>query len=71
MSIYREKIEKVHNNTDFRKTNAGVTELGGDLHIRGGRSGEEMYLVDGASVTNAVMGGEAIPVNPGMVGELQ
>ena len=28
MSIYREKIEKVHNNTDFRKTNAGVTELG-------------------------------------------
>lgn len=56
---------------DVVKTLPGVTELGGDLHIRGGRSGEEMYLVDGASVTNAVMGGEAIPVNPGMVGELQ
>ena len=56
---------------DVIKTLPGVTEFGGDLHIRGGRSGEEMYLVDGASVTNAVMGGEAIPVNPGMVGELQ
>ena len=56
---------------DVIKTLPGVTEFGGKLHIRGGRSGEEMYLVDGASVTNAVMGGEAIPVNPGMVGELQ
>jgi outer membrane receptor for ferrienterochelin and colicin len=56
---------------DVIKTLPGVTEFGGDLHIRGGRSGEEMYLVDGASVTNAVMGGQAIPVNPGMVGELQ
>ena len=56
---------------DVVKTLPGVTEVGGDLHIRGGRSGEEMYLVDGASVTNAVMGGEAIPVNPWMVGELQ
>ena len=56
---------------DVIKTLPGVTEFGGDLHIRGGRSGEEMYLVDGASVTNAVMGGEAIPVNPSMVGELQ
>ena len=56
---------------DVIKTLPGVTELNGSLHIRGGRSGEEMYLVDGASVTNAVMGGEAIPVNPNMVGELQ
>ena len=56
---------------DVIKTLPGVTEFGGDLHIRGGRSGEEMYLVDGASVTNAVMGGEAVPVNPSMVGELQ
>ena len=56
---------------DVVKTLPGVTELGGSLHIRGGRSGEEMYLVDGASVTNAVMGGEAIPVNPNMIGELQ
>ena len=56
---------------DVIKTLPGVTELNGSLHIRGGRSGEEMYLVDGASVTNAVMGGQAIPVNPNMVGELQ
>ena len=56
---------------DVIKTLPGVTELGGELHIRGGRAGEEMYLVDGASVNNAVMGGQAIPVNPSMVGELQ
>ncbi|SVD52098.1 uncharacterized protein METZ01_LOCUS404952, partial [marine metagenome] len=56
---------------DVVKTLPGVTEFNGDLHIRGGRSGEEMYLVDGASVTNAVFGGNAVPVNPSMVGELQ
>ena len=56
---------------DVIKTLPGVIEFGGDLHIRGGRSGEEMYLVDGASVTNAVMGGSAIPINPNMIGELQ
>ena len=56
---------------DVVKTLPGVTEFRGELHIRGGRSGEEMYLVDGASVTNAVFGGNAIPVNPSMVGELQ
>ena len=56
---------------DVVKTLPGVTEFNGELHIRGGRSGEEMYLVDGASVTNAVFGGNAIPVNPSMVGELQ
>ena len=56
---------------DVVKTLPGVTEFGGELHIRGGRAGEEMYLVDGASVTNAVFGGNAVPVNPSMVGELQ
>ena len=56
---------------DVIKTLPGVIEFGGDLHIRGGRSGEEMYLVDGASVTNAIMGGSAIPINPNMIGELQ
>ncbi|HIN27000.1 MAG TPA: TonB-dependent receptor [Candidatus Marinimicrobia bacterium] len=56
---------------DVVKTLPGVTELGGKLHLRGGRSGEEMYLVDGASLVNPIMGGEAIAVNPNIVGELQ
>lgn len=56
---------------DLVKTLPGVTEFNGELHLRGGRSGEEAYLVDGASVVNPIMGGEAIPVNPHMVGELQ
>ena len=56
---------------DIVKTLPGVTEEGGDIHLRGGRTGEEMYLVDGASVINPIMGGNAIPVNPSMIKELQ
>ncbi len=56
---------------DVVKTLPGVTEEGGEIHLRGGRSGEEMYLVDGASVVNPIMGGEAIPVNPSLIKELQ
>ncbi len=56
---------------DVVKTLPGVTEQGGEIHLRGGRSGEEMFLVDGASVLNPIMGGNAIPVNPAMIKELQ
>ncbi|MBH30367.1 MAG: hypothetical protein CMG71_00055 [Candidatus Marinimicrobia bacterium] len=56
---------------DLVKTLPGVTTFDGKLHLRGGRSGEEMYLVDGASVMNPVMGGNAVPVNPAMIEELQ
>jgi len=56
---------------DIIKTLPGITVEGGKLHLRGGRSGEEMFLVDGASIMNPIMGGEAIPVNPHIIGELQ
>ena len=56
---------------DLVKTLPGVTEFDGQLHLRGGRAGEEMYLIDGASVMNPVMGGNAVPVNPAMIEELQ
>ena len=56
---------------DLVKTLPGVTEHAGKIHLRGGRSGEEMYLVDGASVVNPIMGGNAVPVNPNMIKELQ
>jgi len=38
MSKYREEIEKVHNNTDFIKTFAGVTELGEFVYQEHGSS---------------------------------
>ncbi|MCS5660234.1 MAG: TonB-dependent receptor, partial [Dehalococcoidia bacterium] len=56
---------------DVVKTLPGVIEHDGLLHLRGGRSGEEMYLVDGASVINPLMGNSAIPINPAMIEELQ
>ena len=56
---------------DVVKTLPGVIEHDGMLHLRGGRSGEEMYLVDGASVMNPIMGGNSVPINPAMIEELQ
>ncbi len=56
---------------DVVKTLPGVIEHDGMLHLRGGRSGEEMYLVDGAAVMNPIMGGSAVPINPAMIEELQ
>jgi len=56
---------------DVVKTLPGVIEHDGMLHLRGGRSGEEMYLVDGASLVNPIMGGNAVPINPAMIEELQ
>jgi len=56
---------------DVVKTLPGVTEEGGKLHLRGGRSDEAMYLVDGASSMSPIMGGNAIPVNPSIIKELQ
>ena len=47
---------------DVIKLQGGVTQdAGGGIHIRGGRSSEVAYLVDGVSVTDAYDG--AIAVN--------
>ncbi len=42
---------------------AGVTQTGGQLHIRGGRSNEVAYTVDGMSVSDPVDGGSALTVD--------
>lgn len=42
---------------------AGVTNIGGELHIRGGRSNEVNYTVDGMSVSDPVDGGGALSVD--------
>ncbi|PKN79459.1 MAG: hypothetical protein CVU48_05290 [Candidatus Cloacimonetes bacterium HGW-Cloacimonetes-1] len=42
---------------------AGVTNIGGELHIRGGRSNEVNYTIDGMSVSDPVDGGSALQVD--------
>tara|TARA_R100001377_G_C3175007_1_gene104483 strand:- start:309 stop:929 length:621 start_codon:yes stop_codon:yes gene_type:complete len=62
MSKYRKEIEKIHKNTDFRKTYAGVTELGEfvykehgssvqpglDYHIHYTNNKNEIFMLGGA-----------------------
>lgn len=51
---------------------AGITVgRGGTLHIRGGRSSEIAYWVDGKSVTDAYDGNLSIPVENNAIQELQ
>ncbi|MCB5229839.1 MAG: carboxypeptidase regulatory-like domain-containing protein [Candidatus Cloacimonetes bacterium] len=42
---------------------AGVTNIGGELHVRGGRSNEVNFTVDGMSVSDPVDGGSALGVD--------
>ncbi len=48
-----------------------VTDAGGGLHVRGGRSGEISYWIDGVPVTDVYDGGTVVEVNKDMVQELQ
>jgi outer membrane receptor protein involved in Fe transport len=51
---------------------AGVTvDRGGGIHIRGGRSNEVAYWVDGVSVSDVYDGGRAVQVNNNGIQELQ
>ena len=48
-----------------------VKDAGGALHVRGGRSGEISYWIDGIPVTDVYDGGTVVEVNKDMVQELQ
>lgn len=48
-----------------------VRDAGGGLHVRGGRSGEISYWIDGVPVTDVYDGGTVVDVNKDMVQELQ
>ena len=48
-----------------------VKDAGGGLHVRGGRSGEVSYWIDGMPVTDMYDGGAVVDVNKDMVQELQ
>lgn len=48
-----------------------VKDAAGGLHVRGGRSGEVSYWIDGIPVTDVYDGGSVVEVNKDMVQELQ
>ncbi|MCA9740474.1 MAG: TonB-dependent receptor [Deferribacteres bacterium] len=51
--------------------NAGVVQQDGNLHIRGGRSGEVAYFIDGVNATNPLSNGEQITVIQEAIEEIQ
>lgn len=55
---------------DVLELQAGVVQSGG-LHIRGGRSGEVAYWVDGVATTDVFSGGMGLTVENSAVSELQ
>ncbi len=57
---------------DVISAQAGITkDAGGGIHIRGGRSREVAYWVDGVSVTDAYDGGISVAVDNNSIQELQ
>jgi len=56
--------------TDLIGLQAGVVGSGSDLHIRGGRSNEVAYMVDGAYVEDPLLGGLATQINNDAIQEM-
>ncbi|MDY0151664.1 MAG: TonB-dependent receptor [Candidatus Cloacimonas sp.] len=56
---------------DIISLQAGVTSVGGELHIRGGRSNEVNYTVDGMSVSDPVDGGATLQVDTDAISDMK
>ena len=56
---------------DLLRTQAGITTSGSGIHIRGGRSKEVAYFVDGVRVTDAYDGSVAVQIENEGIEELQ
>jgi outer membrane receptor for ferrienterochelin and colicin len=73
-SVAAEQIQAlpVQEVSEVLSLQAGVSvDRGGGIHIRGGRSSEVAYFVDGVSVTDVYNGGSAVRVENESVQELQ
>lgn len=70
--ISREQIEAlpVSTFTQLLSLQAGVVTSGNNLHIRGGRSNEIAFLVDGMYVTDPLLGGLATQINNDAIQEM-
>lgn len=70
--INRDEIEAlpVATFTELLSLQAGVVKTGDGLHIRGGRSNEVAYLVDGMYVSDPLLGGLATQINNDAIQEM-
>ncbi len=70
--ISREKIDAlpVATFTDLLSLQAGVVGSGSNIHIRGGRSNEVAYMVDGMIVQDPLLGGLATQINNDAIQEM-
>lgn len=70
--ISREDIESlpVSTFTQLLSLQAGVVTSGNNLHVRGGRSNEIAFLVDGMYVTDPLLGGLATQINNDAIQEM-
>jgi outer membrane receptor for ferrienterochelin and colicin len=70
--INREKIEAlpVTTFTELLSLQAGVVGSGSNLHVRGGRSNEVAYMIDGMLVVDPLLGGLATQVNNDAIQEM-
>ena len=71
-AVSADEIESlpVQNVTQVLELQAGVVQSGG-IHIRGGRSGEVAYWVDGVATTDVFSGGMGVEVENSAISELQ
>ncbi|HPG41442.1 MAG TPA: TonB-dependent receptor [bacterium] len=56
---------------DVLELQAGIVKSGNDFHIRGGRTGEVAYWVDGVATTDVFGGGMGVTVENSAIEELQ
>jgi len=70
--VGRDEIEllPVGNFSDLLALQAGVVGSGNNLHIRGGRSNEVAYMIDGMYVTDPLLGGLATQINNDAIQEM-
>ena len=70
--ISREEIEAlpVSNFTELLSLQAGVVGSGTDLHVRGGRSNETAYMIDGMLVQDPLLGGLATNIGKDAIQEM-
>lgn len=57
--------------SDVLQLQAGIVSSGGGLHLRGGRSGQIAYQIDGVPVTDAYDGSNVVDVATNSIQELQ
>jgi len=71
-TMRREEIESlpVSEFTDVLALQAGVTDMGGTLHLRGGRSNEVGFMIDGMYVQDPLLGRMITQINNDAIQEL-